>query len=81
MSRSMPCAIVALLILMPATSVRADDAEDRAVAFVLNLKGSVTRDETLPGKSAIGVALTGTTLTDAGLKELQLALPKCKINR
>ena len=49
---------------------RADDAEDKAVAFVEKLSGTVTRDEKAPGKPVIAVDLRGRKLTDAGLKEL-----------
>ena len=48
----------------------ADDAEDKAVAFVEKLGGKVTRDEKLPGKPVIGVHLSFSAVTDAGLKEL-----------
>ena len=33
---------------------RADDAEDKAVAFVEKLGGAVARDEKAPGKPVIG---------------------------
>ena len=49
---------------------RADDAEDKAVAFVEKLGGKVTRDEKAPGKPVITVSLNDTKVTDAGLKEL-----------
>ena len=38
---------------------------------VENLGGKVTRDDKLPGKPVTGVNLTGTEVTDAGLKELK----------
>ena len=54
----------------PAPSAGADDAEDKAVKFVEGLKGKVTRDDTQPGKPVVKVELTGTEVTDAGVKEL-----------
>ena len=47
-----------------------DDAEDKAVAFVEKLGGTVTRDDKAPSKPIIGVQLSNTYVTDAGLKEL-----------
>ena len=58
------------VILCSSVPVWADDAEDKAVAFVEKLRGRVTRDENAPGKPVITVNLGGTTVTDAGLKEL-----------
>lgn len=58
---------------------RADEAGDRAVAFVEKLGGTVARDEKAPGKPVIEVSPSGTHVTDAGLKELRKALTKCKI--
>ena len=52
------------------SALRADDAEDKAVAFVEKLGGKVTRDEKAPGKPVITVDLSVTQVTDAGLKEL-----------
>jgi internalin A len=87
------------------SSARADDAEDKAVAFVEKLGGRVARDEKTPGKPVTFVSLyftnvsgaglkelavlknlatlelSATKLTDAGLKELQQAFPKCNINK
>ncbi len=61
---------LAVLGLCLGSSARADDAEDKAVAFVEKLGGKVTRDEKAPGKPVVGVDLGGTAVTDAGLKEL-----------
>ena len=52
------------------SSARADEAEDKAAAFVKRQGGSVERDEKAPGKPVIGVNPNCATLTDAGLKEL-----------
>ena len=78
----------------------ADEAEDKAVAFMEKLGGCVIRDATKPGKPVIEVSLatkdavkdadlkeesltelilSETKVTAAGVKELQAALPKCKI--
>ena len=70
MSRMMLCGAVSWLILCPSALVRADDAEDKAVAFVEKLGGKVTRDDKLPGKPVTTLDLVGTKMTDAGLKEL-----------
>ena len=61
---------VALSGLCLCSPLRADDAEDKAVAFVEKIGGDVTRDEKAPGKPAITVNLSNTKVTDAGLKEL-----------
>lgn len=52
-------------------SARADDAEDKAVAFVRKMGGNITRDDKAPGKPVVRVDLDGTKVTDAGLKELK----------
>ena len=56
--------------------------QDRAVSFVESLGGEVTRDDKAPGKPVVGVKLSETQVTDAGLKDLapltkltHLALP------
>jgi len=49
---------------------RADDAEDKAVAFVEKVGGKVTRDEKMPGKPVVTLSLNDRRITDAGLKEL-----------
>src|SRR5947209_18556338 len=50
--------------------VRADDAEDKAVATVERLGGQVLRNETKPGKPVRQVTLSGKEVTDADLKDL-----------
>ena len=70
MSRLMLCGVVSWLVLIPSAPLYADDAEDKAVAFVEKLGGRVTRDEKLPGKPVIGVHLSFNAVTDVGLKEL-----------
>lgn len=52
------------------SSLRADDAEDKAVAFVAKLGGKVTRDEKAPGKPVTTLNLSLGGVTDADLKEL-----------
>lgn len=44
--------------------------EESAIAFVEKLGGTVTRDETQPGRPVIDVSLRGTNATDADLKEI-----------
>ena len=61
---------LALSGLCLCSTLRADDAEDKAVAFVKKLGGQVLRDEKAPGKPVIKVYLIGPQVTDAGLKEL-----------
>lgn len=58
--------------LMSSASLRADEAEDRAVKFVTKIGGKVTRDENQPGKPVVAVVLNFTELTDAGLTELSV---------
>jgi internalin A len=70
MSRFMMVGVVSWLVLGSSGACRADEAEDKAVAFVEALKGDVIRDEKLPGKPVIAVNLNFSKVTDAGLKEL-----------
>jgi internalin A len=68
MSRPLLCGVVAWVLA--AAPVRADDSEDKAVAFVAEMGGKVARDEKAPGKPVVAVDLEGTPVTDAGLKKL-----------
>ena len=63
-------ALVLALLLLPAAVVRADEAEDKALALVKELKGTVERDEKKAGKPVVRVSLGFTQISDAGLKEL-----------
>ncbi len=49
---------------------QATGEQERAVQAIKKLGGTVTQDEKAPGRPVIGVRLDGSTLTDAGLKEL-----------
>jgi len=69
MSRMMLCGLVPWLVLGSVASCRADDAEDKAIAFVEKLKGSVTRGNMLPGQPIVRAYLSDTNVTDEGLKE------------
>jgi hypothetical protein len=53
-----------------AVSVRADEAEDKAVNAIEKLDGKITRDQKAEGRPVIGVYLSGPDVTDAGLKHL-----------
>jgi internalin A len=57
-------------VLVTGSACRADDAEDKAVKFVTDLRGKVVRDDKLPGKPVVTVRLFVTQVKDAGLKEL-----------
>ena len=46
------------------SSVRADEAEDKAVAFIKKLGGRVVHDETLVGKPVVQVMVGGPKVTD-----------------
>src|SRR5580704_11089227 len=56
-----------LVLLSPA---RADDAEEKTVALVRKLGGSVTRDDKQPGKPVVEVDLSFTKLTEEVVAEL-----------
>ncbi|MCX5654711.1 MAG: hypothetical protein NTY65_08710 [Planctomycetota bacterium] len=45
--------------------------EENAVNAIIKLGGRVNRSEELPGRPIIGVYLSGTKITDAGLKDLK----------
>jgi hypothetical protein len=64
--------LILLVSIAPIWSpARADEAEDKAVAFVEKLKGKVIRDEKAPGNPVVGVYLPFfAPIQDAGLKEL-----------
>ena len=50
--------------------LRADDADEKAEKFILELEGVAVRDEEAPGKPIVQVNLAHTKLTDATLKNL-----------
>src|ERR1700733_4793066 len=60
----------AFLLLLAAAPLRADDAEDQAVKAVEKLGGTMVRDDNNPTRTIVEVDLSGTLVTDAGLKEL-----------
>jgi internalin A len=62
--------LVLALLLLPSAVIRADEAEDKAAAFVEKLGGTVKRDEQKAGKPVFIVDLNSTKISDAGLKEL-----------
>ncbi len=61
---------VLLLALLTAPSLYADEAEDKAVATVLELHGKVLRDDKDPAHPVVRVDLSFKKVTDAGLKNL-----------
>jgi hypothetical protein len=71
MSRLMLCGLMSGVILCSSAPVRADDAEDKAVAFVEKLGGTVERDEKAPGKPVVTVNFASTQVTDEGMKDLK----------
>ena len=58
------------MVLFSLSVARADEAEDKAVAFIKKLGGAVMRDEKKPGKPVVHVDLSRTKISDAALKEL-----------
>jgi hypothetical protein len=54
---------------------RADEAEDKAAAFVEKHHGSITRDTKAPGKPVVKVRWGGSGVTDAWLKERSRPVP------
>ncbi len=60
-----------LLVLLSATGLRADDAEDRAIRAINKLGGRFTRDDKTAAKAVVAVTLYGFEVTDATLKELK----------
>jgi len=55
----------------PSTPEENADPEEKAVQSIESLYGLVTRDETLPGRPVVEVALANTKVTDADLKVLK----------
>ena len=70
MSRLMLCGAISWLVLSSSATIRGDDAEDKAAAFLEKLGGQITRDEKLPGKPVISVGLAVSTVNQNGLREL-----------
>src|SRR5262249_3740492 len=58
------------LVLLPGGAARADEAEDRAAAFVKKLGGIAVRDDQVAGKPVVKVTLRFNAVTDEALKEL-----------
>jgi hypothetical protein len=63
-------ALAGCLLLLAASPLLADDAEDKAVEAVKKLGGKVIRDDKDPSKPVIKVNLNVSQVTDADLKEL-----------
>ena len=61
-----------LLALSPWTtvSIRADEAEEKAVKAIQKLGGSIYRDMKAKDKPIVAVVMRGPKVTDAGLKHL-----------
>jgi hypothetical protein len=59
------------LLVLPARGQAGDAEQGRALAQVLEMNGTVRRDETKPGTPVVGVDLSGTEITDAGLAHLK----------
>ncbi len=59
-------------------SAKKKPTPDEAIAAIERLGGKVTVDG---NEAVVAVDLLGTQVTDAGLKNLQQALPNCKIDR
>src|SRR4051794_31691111 len=59
-----------LLLTLTAPCCPADEAEDKAAAFLQKLGGSVIRDEKRAGQPVVEVQLFHRAVTDADLKEL-----------
>ena len=62
--------LVLTLLLLPVSVARAGEAEDKAVAFVKKLGGSVERDEKKAGKPVVVVNLHDLDIDETVLKEL-----------
>jgi len=63
-------ACLLMVLFVSVSMARADEAEDRTVAFVLKLNGTYGRDPQKPGKPVVIVSLAHTKITDRGLREL-----------
>jgi len=71
-----------LVAFVPSCWVAEPNAgQPKAIAEIDKLGGKVILDEKSPSKPVIEVDLRETQVTDAGVKDLQRALPKTKIIR
>src|SRR5688572_21817400 len=70
MLRVMLFATASSVLLGSPAPARADDAEDKAVAFVKKIGGVARRDDKLPGKPVVRVDILNPEMADAGLREL-----------
>src|SRR5262249_10914831 len=68
-SRTATMLVLALATCMT-VSVRADEAEDKAVKNIEKMGGIITRDEKAKGKPIVTVGITRDNVTDALLKHL-----------
>src|SRR5258708_5955641 len=69
MLRLLLCGVFSWLILASAP-LRADEAEDKAVAHIEKLGGAVVHDESRPGKPVIEVQLNRCQVTNTDLRAL-----------
>ena len=61
--------LAVLVLALPAT-LRADEAEEKAVALVTELKGRIEREQARPDGPVVSVMLSGKEVTDETLKGL-----------
>src|SRR5262249_12689304 len=60
----------ALVLALAAVSIRADEAEDKAVEAIRKVGGRITRDEKAKGEPIVGVDFDNTGIRDVALKHL-----------
>src|SRR5215468_10493445 len=71
MLRFVLCVVASWLMSSYSTPARADNAEDKAVAFFKELGGNADRNENLPGKPVVSMLFfSNAKVTDADLKAL-----------
>ncbi len=80
MTQRMAGGTVLLLVLLTATDLRADEAEEKVVQAIQKFGGHVTRDEKTDGKHVVALYLSNGPVTDADLKELAALKQLQKLN-
>lgn len=70
MLRLLRCGVVVCVVLFSLDVVRADEAEEQAVAFVVKQGGRVVRDKQGPGRPVVQVFLDNTRVKDGELSAL-----------
>jgi hypothetical protein len=71
--------LLSLAVCLAGCGQKQADREEKAVSAIIKLGGKGMRDEKLPGRPVVGLNLSDTQITDAGLRDLKQALPNTEV--